>query len=88
MVLQDSVERETGSLTVSFVVTDYVQSVNVEHTGVLPDLFQEGSGVVALGRLGDGGRFVADEILAKHDENYMPPEVAEILAGHEGSETP
>ena len=79
MVVEDSVEREEGSLTVSFVVTDYAHSVPVEYTGVLPDLFQEGKGVVTLGRMRASGRFVADQVLAKHDENYMPPEVAEAL---------
>ncbi len=79
MVVEDSVEREEGSLTVSFVVTDYAHSVPVEYTGVLPDLFQEGKGVVTLGRMDPSGRFVADQVLAKHDENYMPPEVAEAI---------
>ena len=76
---------ETGSLrrgeelTVRFVVTDNANRVNVEYTGILPDLFQEGQGVIAQGRMGNSGVFVADEVLAKHDENYMPPEVAEAL---------
>jgi len=80
MVLDDSLRREPGSLTVSFVVTDNVQSIPVRYTGLLPDLFAEGQGVVARGRLDGSGGFVAEEILAKHDENYMPPEVAEALA--------
>ena len=80
MVLEDSVAREPGSLTVSFVVTDFLNSVPVEYTGVLPDLFKEGQGVVTHGRIDASGRFVADEVLAKHDENYMPPEVADALA--------
>ena len=79
MVLEDSVVREEGSLTINFVVTDYLHSVPVEYTGVLPDLFQEGKGVVTLGRMDPSGRFVAEQVLAKHDENYMPPEVAEAL---------
>ena len=66
-------------LTVRFVVTDNANRVNVEYTGILPDLFQEGQGVIAQGRMGPNGVFVADEVLAKHDENYMPPEVAEAL---------
>jgi cytochrome c-type biogenesis protein CcmE len=76
---------ETGSLrrgeelTVRFVVTDNANRVNVEYTGILPDLFQEGQGVIAQGRIGNSGVFVADEVLAKHDENYMPPEVAAAL---------
>ena len=80
MVVEDSIEREPGSLTMSFVVTDYVNSMPVEYTGVLPDLFGENQGVVARGQLDGRGAFVAEEILAKHDENYMPPEVAEALA--------
>jgi cytochrome c-type biogenesis protein CcmE len=78
MVLDGSFKREPGSLTAHFVVTDNVHAVPVSYTGVLPDLFREGAGAVAIGRMTDG-EFVADEILAKHDENYMPPEVAEAL---------
>ncbi len=76
---------ESGSLqrgeelTVRFVVTDNAHKVDVEYTGILPDLFQEGQGVIAQGRMGANGVFVADEVLAKHDENYMPPEVADAL---------
>jgi cytochrome c-type biogenesis protein CcmE len=66
-------------LTVRFVVTDNAHKVNVEYTGILPDLFQEGQGVIAQGRMSADGIFVADEVLAKHDENYMPPEVADAL---------
>jgi cytochrome c-type biogenesis protein CcmE len=80
MVVEDSVEREPGSLTMSFVVTDYVHSLPVRYTGVLPDLFGEGQGVVVRGRLESGGGFLAEEVLAKHDENYMSPEVADALA--------
>jgi len=79
MVADGSVAREEGSLTVSFVVTDFAHSVPVNYTGVLPDLFGEGQGVVARGSLNDDGSFTAEEVLAKHDENYMPPEVAEAL---------
>ncbi len=86
MVVEDSIERETGSLTMSFVVTDYVSSMPVEYTGVLPDLFGENQGVVARGRFDADGGFVAEEILAKHDENYMPPEVADALARAEEAE--
>ncbi len=78
MVLTDSFKREPGSLTARFVVTDNVHSVPVSYTGVLPDLFREGAGAVAIGRM-EGDEFVAEQILAKHDENYMPPEVAEAL---------
>jgi cytochrome c-type biogenesis protein CcmE len=80
MVVEDSVSRDPGSLTMSFVVTDYAHSVPVSYTGVLPDLFGEGQGVVAHGRLTPDGNFIAEEVLAKHDENYMPPEVADAIA--------
>jgi cytochrome c-type biogenesis protein CcmE len=80
MVVEDSVERAPGSLTMSFVVTDYVHSLPVRYTGVLPDLFSEGQGVVVRGSLEPGGGFLAEEVLAKHDENYMSPEVADALA--------
>jgi cytochrome c-type biogenesis protein CcmE len=79
MVTQGSLTREPGSLEVRFVVTDFQNSVPVSYTGVLPDLFREGQGVVAHGKLSESGLFVADEVLAKHDENYMPPEVAKSL---------
>jgi cytochrome c-type biogenesis protein CcmE len=79
MVLKDSVTREPGSLTIRFVVSDFANTVPVQYTGVLPDLFKEGKGVVVRGQLGTGGEFVAEEVLAKHDENYMPPEVTEAL---------
>ena len=80
MVADDSIARDPGSLTVRFTVTDYANSVDVVYTGVLPDLFREGQGVVTRGRLGADGVFEAEEVLAKHDENYMPPEVKEALA--------
>jgi cytochrome c-type biogenesis protein CcmE len=79
MVLAGSVKRESGTLNISFVVTDNVHSVPVKYSRVLPDLFREGAGAVVVGRMGDNGEFMADEVLAKHDENYMPPEVAEAL---------
>lgn len=79
MVVKDSVQRESGTLNVAFVVTDFAHSVPVTYGKVLPDLFKEGAGVVALGRLDANGTFVADEVLAKHDEKYMPPEVARSL---------
>lgn len=80
MVAEDSVARESGSLTVRFTVTDFANNVDVVYTGVLPDLFREGQGVVTRGRMAEGGVFEAEEVLAKHDENYMPPEVQEALA--------
>ncbi|ALM51429.1 cytochrome c maturation protein CcmE [Halomonas huangheensis] len=79
MVKEDSVERHSDSLDVSFVVTDFVDQVEVRYSGILPDLFREGQGVVVVGKLTEGGWIAADEVLAKHDENYMPPEVAEAL---------
>jgi cytochrome c-type biogenesis protein CcmE len=79
MVTAGSLQRADGTLQVRFVVTDYRNSVPVRYEGLLPDLFREGQGVIAHGRMGEGGEFVADEVLAKHDENYMPPEVAESL---------
>ncbi|MDX1818391.1 MAG: cytochrome c maturation protein CcmE [Marinobacter sp.] len=79
MVEKGSVVRDPESLKVRFRVTDFQSSVPVEYTGILPDLFAEGQGVVAMGKLDAGGNFVADQVLAKHDENYMPPEVAESL---------
>jgi len=79
MVEQGSLKRTPGSLEVNFVVTDFRHSVAVHYDKVLPDLFREGAGVVAHGRLDANGTFVADEVLAKHDEKYMPPEVARSL---------
>jgi cytochrome c-type biogenesis protein CcmE len=79
VVTQGSVQRAEGSLKVRFVVTDYQKSIPVSYEGLLPDLFREGQGVIAHGRLAESGEFVADEVLAKHDENYMPPEVADSL---------
>lgn len=75
----DSVKREDDGLTVYFKVTDNAEVVTVKYTGILPDLFSEGQGVVAQGKLGTGGIFEAEEVLAKHDETYMPPEVADAL---------
>ncbi len=79
LVEADSVVREAGGLTVAFEITDLSHSVPVAYTGILPDLFREGQGVVVLGKLGADGVFHADEVLAKHDETYMPPEVADAL---------
>ncbi len=79
MVEPGSVQRQADGLTVHFVVTDYAKSVPVAYTGILPDLFTEGQGVVTQGKLNAEGKFVASEVLAKHDETYMPPEVADAL---------
>jgi cytochrome c-type biogenesis protein CcmE len=84
LVEAGSVIHEKDALTVRFRVTDTARTIAVVYTGILPDLFREGKGVVAQGRLGPDGTFRASEVLAKHDENYMPPEAAEALkkAGH------
>lgn len=90
LVTAGSVKRQPDGLTVQFDVTDMDETVAVQYTGILPDLFREGQGIVALGRMGPNGVFVAEEVLAKHDENYMPPEVAEALgnAHEEATGTP
>jgi len=84
LVAGGSVSRAEDSLAVSFVVTDGAEIVNVTFDGILPDLFREGQGIIAIGELTSEGHFEAAEVLAKHDENYMPPEVADALekAGH------
>jgi cytochrome c-type biogenesis protein CcmE len=79
MVQAGSVRRQGDGLTVEFIVTDTAKSVPVTYKGILPDLFREGKGVVAQGRLGTDGVFRADEVLAKHDENYMPPEAKHAI---------
>ena len=79
MVEKGSLKRQSDGLTVNFVVTDTAKTIPVVYTGILPDLFKEGKGVVAEGKLSDDGLFHADSILAKHDENYMPPEAAAAL---------
>jgi cytochrome c-type biogenesis protein CcmE len=79
MVTVGSLQRQQDGLTVNFMVTDMAKTIPVTFTGILPDLFKEGKGVVAQGKLGPDGVFRAAEVLAKHDENYMPPEAAEAL---------
>ena len=79
LVVEKSLARQEDGLTVIFGVTDNAETVKVSYTGILPDLFGEGQGVVTKGRLGDDGVFYAEEVLAKHDESYMPPEVADSL---------
>ncbi|MDX1432523.1 MAG: cytochrome c maturation protein CcmE [Gammaproteobacteria bacterium] len=89
LVVDGSIERAGDGLDVRFVLTDTSANVPVAYSGILPDLFREGQGIVALGRLGDDGVFRAREVLAKHDENYMPPEVAEALElAAEGGQMP
>jgi len=86
MVEDGSLKREGDGLTVHFVVTDTAKRVPVTYKGILPDLFKEGKGAVAQGQLGVDGTFIASEVLAKHDENYMPPEAATALAKAKASE--
>lgn len=88
MVVDGSVERPGDDLLVRFNLTDFENTVTVEYTGILPDLFREGQGIVSHGRLRADGVFVAEEVLAKHDENYMPPEVAESLRKPPESDSP
>lgn len=76
MVEAGSLQRQADGVTVGFKVTDTAKTINVTYRGILPDLFKEGKGVVAQGKLGANGVFIADEVLAKHDENYMPPDAA------------
>ena len=94
VVEEQSIRRSSDSLKVDFIVTDRFQNIPVEYTGILPDLFREGQSVVATGAM-QGGRFVATEVLAKHDETYMPKEVADAIAkakaahvDHPASSTP
>lgn len=79
LVENGSVQRTPGSMTVHFTLTDMQHSVPIVYTGILPDLFREGQGIVVHGKLDRDGLFVADEVLAKHDEKYMPPEVAAAI---------
>jgi len=88
MVEEGSLKRGADGLTVRFVVTDTARTIPVAYKGILPDLFQEGKGVVAQGRLGADGVFHADQVLAKHDENYMPPEAAEAIERAQHGEMP
>ena len=80
MVEKGSLKRRADGLTIEFIVTDTARSIPVVYSGILPDLFKEGKGVVAQGKLGPDGAFHASEVLAKHDENYMPPEAAHALS--------
>jgi cytochrome c-type biogenesis protein CcmE len=85
LVVNGTVQRDPSSLKVRFDLTDGAAKVTVEYSGILPDLFREGQGIIANGRLNDEGIFVAHEVLAKHDETYMPPEVADSLKKAEGN---
>ncbi len=88
MVVDGSIKRSPNSLDVQFAVTDYEHEVLVKYTGILPDLFREGQGIVTMGEMNDQGVFQASEVLAKHDENYMPPEVEAALkaSGHDAAQ--
>jgi len=86
LVVPGTIRREEGKIDVSFDLTDNAEMVTVTFAGILPDLFREGQGIIAHGKLDGQGMFVADEVLAKHDENYMPPEVAESLKQVHGKE--
>ncbi len=79
MVVDGSVKRASDSVEVSFDLTDHNKVVTVKYSGILPDLFREGQGIIANGRLNEKGEIIAQEVLAKHDENYMPPEVAAMM---------
>ena len=79
VVLDGSLIKSKDTMNVKFAITDYEQNLDITYTGILPDLFREGQGVVMRGKLGDDGIFYAEEVLAKHDETYMPPEVLDSL---------
>jgi cytochrome c-type biogenesis protein CcmE len=87
LVVPGTVKREDGNIEVQFTLTDNASLVTVAYAGILPDLFREGQGIIAHGKLDSNGIFVAEEVLAKHDENYMPPEVAESLKQTHGGGT-
>jgi len=88
LVVEGSVLRKSGELDIEFTLTDLKEKLTIVYDGILPDLFREGQGIIAHGRLNDEGRFVADTVLAKHDEQYMPPEVADSLAKHAAEMAP
>ena len=84
LVREGSLAREADGVTIRFVITDTAKDITVNYKGILPDLFKEGKGVVAQGKLNEAGTFVANEVLAKHDENYMPPEAAKAVQDAQG----
>lgn len=88
LVQKNSVHRTPDTLDVNFVITDNAKHITVKYNGILPDLFREGQGIIARGKLGANGIFSADEVLAKHDENYMPPEVSAALKTAQTSKKP
>ncbi|MCA1600351.1 MAG: cytochrome c maturation protein CcmE [Acidobacteria bacterium] len=87
LVQEGTVKRDTDGLTVRFIVTDTAQSIPVVYKGILPDLFKEGKGCVAQGKIGADGVFYADQVLAKHDENYMPPEAGQAIDNAKAGKT-
>ncbi len=87
LVQEGTVKRDTDGLTVRFTVTDTAQSIPVVYKGILPDLFKEGKGCVAQGKIGADGVFYADQVLAKHDENYMPPEAGQAIDNAKAAKT-
>ncbi len=87
LVQEGTVKRDTDGLTVRFTVTDTAQSIPVVYKGILPDLFKEGKGCVAQGKVGADGVFYAEEVLAKHDENYMPPEAGQAIDNAKAAKT-
>lgn len=88
LVVEGSVLRKAGELDIEFTLTDHKEKLTIVYDGILPDLFREGQGIIAHGRLNGDGQFVADTVLAKHDEQYMPPEVADSLAKHAAEMAP
>ena len=88
LVVEGSVRREPGELEVSFDLTDLENELTVSYDGILPDLFREGQGIIVQGQLSTDGHFQANQVLAKHDENYMPPELADISPGHQKKPNP
>ena len=88
MVVNGSVQRDAQDLFVRFKVTDFAQERAIAYRGILPDLFREGQGIVAIGALDEAGVFIASEVLAKHDEKYMPPEVAQALKDGQAQQAP
>ena len=88
LVLNDSVKRDSKSLKITFTVTDLAHTIDVQYEGILPDLFREGQGIIAIGKLNSDGVFLAQQVLAKHDENYMPPEVKNALDKAQKSNQP
>lgn len=88
MVVNGSVQRDAQDLFVRFKVTDFAQERAIAYRGILPDLFREGQGIVAIGELDEAGVFIASEVLAKHDEKYMPPEVAQALKDGQAQQAP